>query len=282
MKKYSFLFLAFLTLSCTDFGQLKVVAELPSILEEASGIQQIKGSDLLWMLNDSGNSSTLFGLTVKGKIKKQLKINALNYDWEDLTVDTEGNMYIADFGNNRNNRKDLVIYKVNHKDLHGNKDVEVERIAFSYPEQKAFPPNKKRYFFDAESLFWKNDSLYIFTKSRVRGNPGVTSLYKIAALPGTYQAEFVSEFKTCDKGGCWVTSADISPNGKKVVLLNHDAVWLFTDFNGNDFFSGKSKRLPFDHTSQKESVCFKNDSTLYITDERSGIKGGYLYEFSLD
>ena len=39
--------------------------------------------------------------------------NALNIDWEDLTSDSIGNIYIGDFGDNKKERKTYVIYKVN-------------------------------------------------------------------------------------------------------------------------------------------------------------------------
>ena len=132
---------------------MKVVADLPKELKEVSGIQVVPNSDLIWMLNDSGNSPKLYGVSKKGKIKKELLIQAKNKDWEDITTDSIGNIYIADFGNNMNDRKKLVILKVNHQDL-DSKNVEVERIQFSYPNQYKFPPKKKKRFFDAESLLY--------------------------------------------------------------------------------------------------------------------------------
>lgn len=281
MKNMLFLLSAFLLISCQDFGQLTVVANLPPVLEEVSGIETVKGSDLIWMLNDSGNASTLYGVTEKGIIQKTLEINADNNDWEDLTTDSEGNLYIADFGNNRNTRKNLVILKVNNKDLASTEKVAVERIEFSYPEQKTFPPKKKQFFFDAESVFWMNDHLYIFTKSRTKSNFGKTSLYKVPATKGVYEAEFISEFTTCGDLECWITSADISPKKDKVVLLNHHGIWVFTDFKNDDFFSGTSEQLLFNHTSQKESVCFKNETTLYVADEKDQTSGRNFYTFDL-
>ncbi|MGB1043378.1 MAG: hypothetical protein ACPGU6_08290, partial [Tenacibaculum sp.] len=140
------------------------------------------------MLNDSGNSPKIYGVSKKGKIKKELLIQAKNKDWEDITTDSIGNIYIADFGNNMNDRKRLVILKVNHQDL-GSKNGEVERIQFSYPNQTKFPPKKKKRFFDAESLLYANGYLYIFTKSRVKHKYGKTSLYRVPAKAGKHIAE---------------------------------------------------------------------------------------------
>ncbi len=280
MKKLLIFFSFISLLNCQNYGQLKVVANLSKSLKEVSGTEFIENSDVLWMLNDSGNKPQLFALSTKGKIKKVLEIQAKNHDWEDLTSDLEGNIYIADFGNNDNTRHDLVILKVNHQDML-KKNVEVQKIKFTYPDQTKFPPKKRKRFFDAESLFYKDGYLYIFTKSRVKKYYGKTNLYKIPAEKGNYEAEFIESFNTCNDMECWITSADISPNKKKVVLLSHDKILLFTDFKGDNFFNGNITEFPFNHISQKESVTFKDNNTLYITDEKAHGKGGMLYEFSL-
>lgn len=279
MKRfYQFILLLFLN-SCSDFGQLHLISDLPYVLREASGIQTVKNSDLIWMLNDGGNSNKIYGLSAKGKLQKEIIINAKNHDWEDLTTDNKGNLYIGDFGNNHNTRKNLTILKVNHKDLTNPKNVDIERISFYYPNQHKFPPKKKQLYFDTESFFFYNDNIYLFTRSRVKDNYGKTSLYKIPTTEGNHTAEFISEFSFCNELKCSITSAAISFDKKKVVLLNHDAVLLFTDFKSDNFFSGKVTSFPLNHTSQKESVCFKDNNTLYITDEYAHGKGGNLYEF---
>jgi hypothetical protein len=280
LKKVLIIFYTFL-IACST-GNLFVIANLPTTLREASGIALSNNSDLIWMINDSGNAPILYAVDLQGKIKKQLKINAKNHDWEDLTTDNEGNIYIGDFGNNANNRKHLSILKVSKDSIDVSGKIEIDRISFSYPEQHQFPPKKKQMHFDSESFLFYNDSLYLFTKSRYSKEYGKTNLYKIPATPGKHEAAFISSFNTCNDYGCWVTSADISASKKQVVLLTEHSAFAFTDFKKDDFFSGKVNIYPFDHFSQKESVCFKNDSTLYISDERSSGRGGNLYEFKLN
>ncbi|NNC69432.1 MAG: hypothetical protein HKN90_01260 [Flavobacteriaceae bacterium] len=269
-------------MSCTNFGQLTVLADLPNLLKEVSGIETVSNSDLIWMLNDGGNKSELYALDQKGTIKKVIKINAKNHDWEDLASDTLGNLYIGDLGNNTNNRTNLVILKVHGADLSTDKKVEIERINFKYPNQKKFPPKRNQRHFDSESFFFYNDSLYIFTKSRVKNKFGKTNLYKIPAKRGNHTAIYINSFESCKDLECWITSADISNDGKKVVLINHKSAWVFTNFKGDDFFSGEVQEFPFEaDLSQKEGVCFKNENTIYITDEYTHGSGGNLYEFSL-
>jgi hypothetical protein len=279
IRRFYLLILLLFLNSCSGHGQLHFVNDLPTVLKEVSGTQTSKNSNLIWMLNDGGNSNKIYGFSTKGKFKKEVIINAKNHDWEDLTTDDKGNLYIGDFGNNHNTRKNLIILKVNHKDLANSKNVDIERIRFQYPNQHKFPPKKKHLYFDTESFFFFNDSIYLFTRSRVKDNYGKTSLYKIPAINGNHTAEFISEFTFCNELKCSITSAAISPDKKKIVLLSSNTVLLFTDFKDDAFFSGKVTQLPLNHKSQKEGICFKDDNTLFITDERSHGRGGNLYEF---
>ena len=281
MKKIITLLLL-LNLSCRS-QDLKVVADLPKLLKEASGAQKTTGSDLIWMVNDAGNSPEVFGLNDKGKIISSIKINEENRDWEDLTSDDQGNLYIGDFGNNKNHRRDLAVLIVKRDDLNSKKSVIVDNIYFSFPDQDKFPPKKKNRYFDCEAFFYLNDSLYLFTKSRVEDNHGKTNLYKIPAKPGNYEALKIGSYNaSCHEFTCWITSSDISPDKSQVVLLTPNALLLFKNFKGDNFFTGDVTEYEFDFITQKESVFFKDNQTVYITDELAFGIGGNIYEFKLN
>ncbi|MBT8267627.1 MAG: hypothetical protein KJN59_00255 [Bacteroidia bacterium] len=280
MKKILVLFL--LSSMACDTGNLTVIADLPKSLAEVSGAECLGNCEELWMLNDSGNKARLYKVDTDGEISHVLKIDAKNHDWEDITADKEGNLYIGDFGNNLSKRDNLVILKVENKFLESMTDTPIERISFKYPNQTNFPPKKKQLYFDSEAMVFHNDSLYIFTKSRVRGNFGRTDLYKVPAKRGQHVATFMGSFNSCENIDCWITGADISADGKQLVLLTPKSAWLFSGYEDDRFFDGQVTEYPFDHRSQKESVCFKNDSTLYIADERAHGSGGNLYSFKLN
>lgn len=274
-------FLSFLLLlSCNNFGQLNVLADLPNDLNEVSGNEVVQNSSLIWMMNDGGNKSKLFAVSIKGKIKKEINIKAKNTDWEDLTSDEIGNLYIGNFGNNTNSRKNLRILKIDKKYLK-KKSAEVKEIEFSYEDQHKFPPNKKELFFDAEAFFYFQKNFYIFTKSRVEGAYGKTSLYKFPAKKGKQIAKLIGEFDNGADLESWITSADISSDGKKVVLLSKKNILIFTDFKEDHFLSGKVKKIQFKKQTQKEGICFKDNSTVLITDEKAHGEGGFLYELRI-
>jgi hypothetical protein len=281
MKKTPIFLLILIITSCNT-GLLIIKGNLPKTLNEVSGTEKTTKSEFIWMLNDGGNKSVIYGVNKKGNIKKELKIKAKNNDWEDLASDNKGNLYIGDFGNNQNKRKNLAILKIDASDLKKDKSVKVDRISFRYENQNKFPPKSKKMYFDCEAFFYFNDNLYLFTKSRVKGDHGKTNLYKMPAKEGNHVAKFISSFSTCEDLKCWITSVDISDDGKQVALLTQTAVWLFSDFTSDDFFNSSIETYPFDFESQKEGVCFKNNNTLYITDENAHGGEGNLYELNLD
>lgn len=126
---------------------IEEVTVLPQEIKEASACEISSKSDLIWTIEDQNNDNILFGFNRKGDLIKQIAItNAKNNDWEDLTSDDEGNLYIGDFGNNENDRQNLAIYKINAGDL--TKD-EVEKFAtlqFYFPSKRIFHPRKKTKF----------------------------------------------------------------------------------------------------------------------------------------
>lgn len=266
-----------------DTGNLKVIIDLPIALNEVSGVETSPKNKLIWMVNDSGNSSTLYGLDLKGNIKRSIKVKAKNRDWEDLTTDPDGNIYIGNFGNNDNDSEGLSVYKISADSIAKNKtSITPEIIKFKYPEQKKFPPKRKERHFDCEAFFFFNNNLYLFTKSRNHKDYGKTNLYKLPTTAGNYKAKLLDTFNTCKDSECWVTSADINEKGNKLALLTENSVYVFSKLKAESFFESEYKRYTFTYNSQKESVAFKNDSTLYIADEYLGVDGGNLYEFKID
>ena len=281
MKKLIFYFLFSVFFSCTNYGQLKVIADLSKQLKEVSGNEIDLDSELIWMINDGGNKERLYGVSTDGKIIKEIKVDAKNHDWEDLTKDDKGNIYIGDFGNNQNRRKNLKILKIKKTDLDKG-EVSVEKIKFEYPEQKEYPPKRKQRFYDTESFFYWNNNFYIFTKSRVGTAYGTTFLYRIPAnSKKKHRAKLLGKFENCNSNACWITSAAISPDKKKVVLLSQKNAIVFSNFTGDDFFSGTKQVFPFNVNTQKEGVCFKDNNTLLITDEYARGSGGNLYELKI-
>ncbi|MFH6999862.1 hypothetical protein ACHRVZ_18205 [Flavobacterium sp. FlaQc-57] len=285
MKKFFLLGISIALLACQEQSNtnLKKLYSLPKKLKEVSGITYFPETNLIYTLEDSGNKNAIYALNSEGKVAKNITItNAINVDWEDITKDKSGNIYIGDFGNNDNERKDLCIYKVNKNQLDKDLAVAEYKVSFSYPEQTEFPPKKKEMFFDVEGFFEHEGYFYLFTKNRSKNFDGTAFIYKIKNAVGTQKATKIGEFKTCNNyNHCVLTSATISPDGKKVVLLSHDKIVLFKGYKGDLFHTGSQTEIKLNDFSQKEAIVFKDNNTLLIADEKSNKVGGNVYEFIL-
>jgi hypothetical protein len=284
MKILKFL-LFFILVSCTEKDEkISKLFALPENLKEISGISYSSNSKLIWTLEDSGNENKIYALNSNGKIENEFTINQTdNNDWEDITSDRNGNIYIGDFGNNDNKRKNLCIYKINKSFIKIENAIPAYKVSFYYPEQTEFPPKKKALFFDCEAFFEYQNYFYLFTKNRSKDFEGTTFMYKIPNQAGNHKAELMGKFTTCNQyNTCAITSAAISPDEKKIVLLSHSKVWLFENFIKDNFLKGTISELELEHYSQKEAICFKDDNTLLIADEKTKKIGGYLYECKIN
>lgn len=277
----TFLVLSVFT-SCSNYGQLKVIADLPGSLDENSGLATY-GDSTVWVIEDGGNKDEIYQINLKGDILKSLKVkNGDNQDWEDLTTDKAGNLYIGDIGNNANKRKDLVIYKLPNPTIEPGDKIDAEKIKLHYPDQKDFPPKKEGLFYDSEAIFHHDGKIFIVTKNRSKAFTGEAHIYSVPDTKGTYEATLVGSFTPCkDWKICQITSIDISPKGDRIVALSYGKLFIFTDFTWDKFTKGNMQEIDLGARSQLESVCFLNDDTLLISDEKAHSEGGNLYTYSI-
>jgi hypothetical protein len=267
---------------CQIRDTLKPSAQLPKRINECSGMTTLDG-EILWIIEDGGNRDVLYGLDLEGKIQKEFEVsNAKNKDWEGLSKDSLGNLYIGDFGNNGNKRKDLVIYKLPNPMIEKGDKIPAEKIHFKYPDQKEFPPPFSNRRFDGEALFHFENRLYIITKNQSDPFNGTAHVYSIPDTAGTYIARKELEFATCDtRSSCRVTDAALSPDGNRLVLLGYGTLWVFENFREKKFGKGPTRMMDVGASTQLEAVCFINNQLVYLADERQFRSGGKLYRFPL-
>ena len=253
-------------------------------LKEISGIEFDKHKRL-WAINDGGNEPKLYRLNQDGSIAKEILVeNAKNIDWEDMTQNKFGHFFLGDFGNNKNDRRWLTIYKIeNPIDIKGD-TTQAEIIKFTYPDLDGSPvePDKRNY--DLEAFVALGRHLYLFTKNRTEPFDGITNVYKVGDHAANFDAELGDSFKTCTtlEKLCWITSAALSPDRKKLVLLDSTSLWLFENFKGDKFFSGDVSKIDLGIVTQKEAVTFFDDNTIVFTDEEFKGIGGNAYFIKLN
>ncbi|MEX0274804.1 MAG: hypothetical protein AB3N16_10540 [Flavobacteriaceae bacterium] len=281
MNKSPFFLLILSLASCAQPGPLKAMADLPGQLAENSGMVSTS-PNTLWVIEDSGNKDHLYLLDLKGNILRDIKIkNAKNRDWEDLTKDDKGHIYIADTGNNDQDRKNLVIYKVTNPTTTKGNELIAQKIKFQYPDQKRFPPKKNNLQFDSEALFWHEGKLFIIIKNRSRPFDGTAKVYSLPDKVGGHTASLIGTLPLCsDYGTCRITAAAISPKGT-LALLGYGKLWVARNFDPNTIANLHLTEIDLQIRTQLEALCFLDEHTLLLSDERSRGNGGNLYELKL-
>ncbi len=285
MNKLLFLSSFIILQACAQkpwYGDLNYLGKFPNNLSEVSGIVTYD-EKLAWVIEDNGNKDHIYAVNLKAGLVKELEVkDAKNNDWEDLTTDKKGNLYVGDFGNNNNDRKNLAIYKLPNPEVEKGDKIPSEKITFHYPEQKNFPPVKSDLIYDAEAFFHWDGHLYIFTKDRSRPYLGKTLVYRIPDQKGDYEATLLGSLNLCnDEKHCSVTGADISKDGKTIALIGYGHLYLAKNINLDTITKTSFETLYLKHKTQIESVCFLNDTTLLIADEQSKTKGRNLYSYKI-
>ena len=238
--------------------------KLSDTLIRTSGL--IPFENLLWTHNDHFDS-TLYGLDLKGKIKKKINLPKLKTDdWEEISQDSTY-IYIGDFGNNNlGNRNDLRILRIQKKSFYTT-NPEIDTIAFSYPTQTDFSVKKANTTdFDCEAFLVLENDIYLFSKQWTEEK---TSVYTLPKTPGSYVAKFKS---TIDVDGL-ITGVTLLPSKKGAVLCGYSKflqpfVVLVYDYQGDEICTGNKRKikisLPF---HQIEAITTEDGKLFYLTNE---------------
>ena len=248
---------------------------VPEPIAECSGmVQSMRYPGCYWVHNDSGDQPRIFLIDSMGRMalpeakKEGINItNTSSIDWEEIGYIGK-DLIIGDFGNNRNVRKDLTMYRIVEPE--GSVPaVSICKYDFVYPDQDFDLGGKKNY--DCEAMFAVDSQLYLITKHR---SDSYCTLYRFGQLvcdsmhiPTPYlRANLLN----------MVTAADYHTDSKSLAVLTYTGVWLFRNFLGDLFFNGEAKWLPIS-ARQCEAICFKNANTLFISNEQRDI-----FEISID
>lgn len=250
----------------TIFSQkdVKTLGVLPEEISETSGL--IFHNDKLITHNDSGNDSRLFEIdTLSLSITRMVTImNASNIDWEDITQD-DTYIYIGDFGNNKGNRKDLVIYRIAKSDYDQFNEVLADRIDFSFEDQTSFTENSNNDW-DAEALFTLGDKLVVLTKQW--GSNG-TVAYVMPNLPGDYSAERLDGYQV--EG--LITGSTYNSTAKLLYLIGYSNtlkpfIVKVEGSNENAIFGGKVEKTNLSiNLAQTEGITHVTKDTYFLSSE---------------
>lgn len=250
--------------------------DLPSSQRETSGLAWIQGR--LFSINDGGNAPEIYELNPQnGTLIRTIQVEGVsNVDWEDLAT-SPTHLFIGDFGNNNGNRTDLRVLKIPVNLLLNQTSVSPEIIEFTFSDQVQFSNTPNSHNFDCEAMAYVNGKIQLFSKN---WQDSRTKHYTLSENPGKQVATLIGDF---DVEGL-ITGADISLDGKSLVLLGYENngifsrsfVWTFTSFNGSNLQSGEAFRFFIGspaNLGQTEGIVFMNSPETKISGEAISLSG---------
>ncbi len=129
------------------------------LIPEASGIvKSRRHTGVFWVHNDSGNPPLLFAVRDDGRIVRQFRLAIPNIDWEDITIDDQGHLYLGDIGNNNGRLPLRVIYRLDEPDPNSQAEKPISAASVTFYSL----PRENR--FDAESLFYERGRAILVAK----------------------------------------------------------------------------------------------------------------------
>jgi hypothetical protein len=128
-------------------------------IPEASGIVKSRRfPGIFWVHNDSGNPPLLFAVRSDGRIVRRFRLAVPNLDWEDITIDDQGHLYLGDIGNNGGVLTVRVIYRIDEPDPSSAAD---RPLTASATVLYALPRSNR---FDAEGLVYDQGTAIVVAK----------------------------------------------------------------------------------------------------------------------
>src|SRR5688572_8494131 len=249
------------------------LGQMPPDISESSGLEMADDANTFFTHSDHGNGApVLYKIDHSGKLLKTYPISGASLvDWEDLTRDESGNLYIGDVGNNNGNRSELKIYKTNVSNPGA-----AQTISFSYDSRDAVESKGKKgkgkaktaKNFNSEAIFWHNGNLYLVTKAS--GGNGEAHLFQVSDSPGSHTAKLIGSKEL----GAKITSADISPSGDKLVLMSLGKLHIF-NISGSDYFKGNAQTINLGNVGQTEGMVFTDNNNIVFCNE-----SGQLFKYS--
>lgn len=185
-----------------------------------------------WCLNDSGNPAEIFRVSSAGEVLQAVTVTgARNLDWEAMARDVQGQLLIADVGDNARRRPTYTIYRVPEPAAGQDHVSSTETLDFRYHDGRSR---------DCESMFLLDGHIYLVSKE----SSSATAVFRLTCaeqpggavdamsadhdpaksgpppdrpMPQLWIAEFVAELP----GMAMLTDAAYSPDRGELALLTY-------------------------------------------------------------
>ncbi len=202
----------------------------PAIREASGLVASRRHPGIFWVHNDSQNPPELFAVRRDGALVRSYSVAIPNIDWEDITTDDSGHLYIADTGNNHLVLPIRAIYQVDEPDPNRATDPKQPlRVLNAY--RYGFAPQAR---FDAEGLVVAGDSALVVSKRR-DGRPA--EVYRLPLRTGAPLFRPALPERVATLAGCVepVTGATLTRDGRTLAVVTDRSVRVYESRNLADW-----------------------------------------------
>ena len=210
--------------------------ENPAITESSGLVASRRFPGVFWTHNDSGSAGAMFAITKQGQSVGSFEINGPQFnDLEDIATDANGNLYLADIGDNRLSRATIFVHRVREPDPR----IATGPVTVNRSWRLKFPGARD----DSESFFVLGGNGYLITKPRRNGKVTMYT-FRLSDTAPTITLRGVGRISVAAP----VTAADISPDGRRLGLVTEAGVYVIF-INGNVGAAGSARRAftPFEN-----------------------------------
>lgn len=234
------------------------------LIDEASGLaRSLFNPDILYSQNDSGGENAIFAIDTRGRLQAKIVIEGVkNRDWEELATGLDlrsgiSYIYIGEIGDNGARYPSVAIYKVPEPSLAMGDTLIIADAYETFNIQYDDGPR------DAEAFFVnpKSGDIYIISKREEQ-----VGIYKVAYPQSTSKMNIARKLGQMQMS--WVTAADISPNGKYILVKNYTGIRRFKVSRKKglaEALTRKGKSMAYKIEPQGEALCFDAKGKGYFT-----------------
>lgn len=266
-------------LGCALLGKPSLQSDTveEAIINEASGLaSSLKTPGLLYTHNDSGGSASVFVLNKRGLMPARIELKGVNNrDWEDIATgvdprDGQPYVFVGEIGDNNAKYSSVFIHRFAEPEILDTLIIldRIDRIEFTYEDSAR----------DAEALFADPVSGDLYVISKREENCGIYRL----AYPQSYDKPNVAR-RVGTLPYCWVTAADISPTGNRILVKTYSNVFCYKRGKNQsvaEALSGKPREMRYKLEEQGEAITFDEHGKGYFTlSERLGETPVELYYY---
>jgi hypothetical protein len=230
--------------------------------DELSGVVPARQPGEFWAHNDDTDTH-LYRFNEQGEIKQVVKLkNVENIDWEAMTIDPQGTLYIGEIGNN--NEKEQV-YSILSFPIPAPDQTIVAAIEvhyFTYADNK--PHN-------CEAMVYFDEVLYLITKERNPEDKPLLFALDLTTRKKELIAEKIGEMQI--EGN--VTDAAYSARHNQLAVLTYHGLSFFPMHTQADFLQ-PPQHVIHSVMGWTEAVCYSG-TNLLVADEP-----GFLFIHPLD